>query len=419
MKPIDVVVAGHICLDIIPRFAEATGEKLDQILTPGKLINVFEAIISTGGPVSNVGLILFKFGGKIEFMANVGNDQFGNTIVNTIKQKTGISGEGFGKVKKEFTSYTIVIAPPNIDRIFLHNSGTNNTFGYNDINFDIVEKAKIFHLGYPPLMRKMYLNDGEELSRIYKKAKELDVTTSLDLSIPDSNSEGGKADWDKILRKTLPYVDIFLPSIEESCYMINKPLYASVRKRTGINDAVDYFSAGDFTAIAGVFLDYGAKMTSLKCGHRGFYLRTQNETVLSKMGCAKPKNMKNWSNREMWSPAYRPDKIASATGSGDAAVAGFLTAFLKGSNIEETIKCANAVGLQNLRAYDAVSGIGTWDEIQKIVRDKNKERNELEIDVPGWEWNDVFKIWLGPNDNNIDKAVMHQKPICGKISPPS
>ena len=55
------MVAGHLCLDITPRFphpSEGRGEKLSisDVFSPGKLTNVEEAVLSTGGPVSNVGL---------------------------------------------------------------------------------------------------------------------------------------------------------------------------------------------------------------------------------------------------------------------------------------------------------------------------------------------------------------------------
>jgi len=403
MKPIDIVVAGHICLDIIPKFGESKVKTLDKILIPGKLVNVFEPAISTGGSVSNTGLALFKLGGGIEFMAKVGDDLFGNAIVDIMRQKTGMESKGMSRVKGEFTSYTIVIAPPGIDRVFLHSPGTNNTFGYDDINFEVVKKAKIFHLGYPPLMRKLYLNDGKELIKIYKKVKEVDATTSLDLSLPDPNSESGKVNWDRILKELLPYVDIFLPSIEESCFMVNKSLYQSVKQRAGTNDTVDYFSAKDYTSLSDIFFEYGAKIVSLKSGHRGLYLRTQNKTVLNKMGYAKPKDINNWSDRELWASVYHVEKIASATGSGDSAVAGFLMAFLRGKSIEETIKCANAAGAQNLRAYDAVSGTGTWDEIQEMIKDKKTRSVEMRIDTPGWWWDKVSKIWMGPRDKGASK----------------
>ena len=108
MKPIDIVVAGHICLDIIPKFGESKVKTLDKILIPGKLVNVFEPAISTGGSVSNTGLALFKLGGGIEFMAKVGDDLFGNAIVDIMRQKTGMESKGMSRVKGEFTSYTIV-----------------------------------------------------------------------------------------------------------------------------------------------------------------------------------------------------------------------------------------------------------------------------------------------------------------------
>lgn len=57
-RKIDVVVAGHLCLDIIPEFPEGTESKVEKLFIPGKLIEVKEATISTGGVVSNVGLAL-------------------------------------------------------------------------------------------------------------------------------------------------------------------------------------------------------------------------------------------------------------------------------------------------------------------------------------------------------------------------
>ena len=53
---IKVMVAGHICLDITPQIPFALKGKFDEILVPGKLVNVDNAVISTGGAVSNTGL---------------------------------------------------------------------------------------------------------------------------------------------------------------------------------------------------------------------------------------------------------------------------------------------------------------------------------------------------------------------------
>ena len=79
----DVVVAGHICLDLTPRFSEESGRNFATLLKPGKLIEVGEASISTGGMVSNTGLALYKLGIKTTAMAKVSDDALGRGRART------------------------------------------------------------------------------------------------------------------------------------------------------------------------------------------------------------------------------------------------------------------------------------------------------------------------------------------------
>lgn len=399
-KHVDVVTTGHICFDIIPKFRKTSYKTLDKILVPGKLVNIDEPILSTGGPVTNTGLALLKLGAKVEFMAKVGDDIFGNAVIEMMKQKTGTIVNGIKKEKQIFSPYTVCIALPGIDRIFLHHPGTNDTFGYYDINFDVVKNANIFHLGYPSLMRKLYLDNGRELVRILKKVKSLKVTTGMDMSLPDPASESGKVNWNVILKNILPYVDLFLPGIEETMFMVNPKRYRQLKNKSLRlkEDIVDHMSGADFTQISDILLGYGARIIGLKCSHRGYYVRTADKNILNKMDSVSPKDLDNWANRELWAPSYQIKTIISALGSGDSAVAAFLVAFLKGKNVEDTIKCANIVGAQNLRAYDATSGIGNWREVEKMVKNKKIKFNELKITTPGWRRAQDTKIWTGPND---------------------
>lgn len=80
-------------------------------------------------------------------------------------------------------------------------------------------------------MRRFYLDDGEELVRLFKKVKSMGLTTSLDLVAVDPDSEAADMDWAKILERVLPYVDFFAPSIEELGYMLDRPLYCNGRRR--------------------------------------------------------------------------------------------------------------------------------------------------------------------------------------------
>ena len=58
----DVIIAGHLCLDIIPLFPDTGCRDIAGIMSSGKLVNVENAMMSTGGPVSNTGLNMKKLG---------------------------------------------------------------------------------------------------------------------------------------------------------------------------------------------------------------------------------------------------------------------------------------------------------------------------------------------------------------------
>ena len=399
-KDIDIVVAGHICFDMIPKFPKGLPEKIVDLFIPGTLINVEELATSTGGPVSNTGLALIKYGLKVALMSKVGDDFIGEAIISYLK-KNKVSVEGMKVVKGQQSSYTVALSPVGIDRMFLHNPGTNNTFGYEDVNFSVVERAKVFHLGYPPLMRRLYENDGAELVKIYREVKNLGVTTSLDVSLPNPASEAGKVNWDTILKNVLPYVDIFLPSIEEACFMVERDRFMELRKRAGGKELLEFFDGEDMTRISGKILSYGAKVVVLKVGYRGCYIRTAEKEKIESMGIAKPKDVDNWAKRELWSPSFYVPEVASATGSGDSAIAGFYAAYLRDKSIEECLEYACAAGAQNVTALDALSGLKSWPETVRQVESKPK-KNELLIGTPGWKYKEDKGLWYGPNDSFME-----------------
>jgi sugar/nucleoside kinase (ribokinase family) len=232
-KKFDITVAGHICLDIIPKIPDTGAREIPDLFKPGKLVEVDTAAVSTGGPVSNTGIALAKLGLKVAFMARIGDDQFG-AIVEKLLENQGFTS-GISKSSGDRTSYTIAIAPPGIDRIFLHHPGANNNFDHRDLDEKIISESKMFHFGYPPIMAKCYADEGAELERIFRIAKKAGALTSLDMALPDPDSPSGKAPWKKILERVLPDVDIFLPALRKyfSCSirknifrLKNKPEFA-------------------------------------------------------------------------------------------------------------------------------------------------------------------------------------------------
>ena len=237
MKKKKAVVAGHICIDLTPQFPGKAVGGIDEILTPGKLIHMENIDIHTGGAVANTGLAMKILGVDVKLMGKVGNDDLGRLILQNV-EKYGVS-EGMIISEYSATSYSIVLAVPGIDRIFLHHPGANDTFTYDDMDWQAIKEASLFHFGYPPLMKKLYKNQGAELVRVFKKVKELGVVTSLDMAAMDAESEAGKIDWCRILKCLLPYVDFFVPSVEELGFMLDRRLYSDCLNRLYGKDATE------------------------------------------------------------------------------------------------------------------------------------------------------------------------------------
>ena len=106
-----------------------------------------------------------------------------------------------------------------------------------------------------------------------------------------------------------------------------------------------------------------------------------------------------WSGRQLWAPSLAADTIGSATGAGDASIAGFITAWLRGYGPEDALQIANILGWQNIRGLDALSTIEDWPETLKMLGDKSRRRNALELDG-SWRYSEADQLYYGPNDKS-------------------
>lgn len=81
-KEIDIVAAGHICLDLIPAFTiDGEVDNMTDVLVPGKMINMGPCVVAGGGPVTNAGVSIRRLGVKTELIGKVGDDDFGEQIL--------------------------------------------------------------------------------------------------------------------------------------------------------------------------------------------------------------------------------------------------------------------------------------------------------------------------------------------------
>ena len=362
MKKNRIIAAGHICIDIAPIFAEGKGNDIIKILMPGKLVEVDAADIHTGGSVANTGLAMKKLGADVALMGKVGDDEFGRMILGILEEYQ--ASDGMIIDKDSSTSYSVVVAIPGIDRIFLHNPGANNTFTKEDLNFDLIKESGLFHFGYPTIMQKMYEDDGAELTDIFKAVKECGCMTSLDMSAVDENTKAGKADWYGILEKTLPYVDFFLPSVEEICYMLNKEKYDALQKRAAGGDITEVLSIEeDVVPLAEKILAMGCKIAMVKCGAKGFYYQTKDAEAFAELEEISGLNFSSFAGKAGFEKSYVPKAVISGTGAGDTTIAAFLTAMCAGYPLGRCLQLAAGTGASCVEAIDSLSGLKSFEEL--------------------------------------------------------
>ncbi len=359
-----IIAAGHICLDITPVFpADNKGKSISELLQPGKLLQMEPADVHTGGSVANTGLALKLLGNEVTLLGKIGKDAFGE-MVKGIAASYG--ADGLIEDAGSSTSYSVVLAIPGHDRIFLHNPGANDSFSCGDIPEEELSDAALFHFGYPPIMKNMYTETGRQLREMLCGIKQRGIATSLDLAAVDPNTDSGRADWRAILRNVLPYVDFFAPSFEELCFMLDRERFARLSARGGdMTEGLDL--SAEALPLAREALDMGCRAVLLKCGTAGMVYKTADEETMKTVGGRLELDARVWADREGIQPCFRPDIVRSGTGAGDTSIAAFLTAVLRGFPPEKCAALAAAEGACCVTAYDALSGLRPVEELLERI----------------------------------------------------
>ena len=392
----DALIVGHISLDLIPAIPLAAAQA-PSFLQPGRLAETGPLMITTGGVTTNTGFALHQLGLNVALVGRLGDDASGDMVKQVIAARDPRLTEHLVTIPGESSPYTFVINPPGVDRTFLHGPGANDSFGPEDVSDALLAQTRLMHMGYPPLMRRMHHQGGRELETLFCRAKAAGAITSLDTSMPDPTTSGGKADWAEILSRVLPHVDLFQPSVEELLLMLRRKRFDQLTAEVGHANLIDAVTIDDISSLAEQSLDWGARIVALKLGHRGLYLRSDDELVTTD---PRADAARDWASREMWAPCFDVE-VVGTVGSGDSTIAGMLAGLIKGQSAQKAILTAVAVGACNVEAADSISGILNWQDTQNRIRRGWAQQIEL-ANAPGeekgWHYCDATRLWHGPHD---------------------
>jgi sugar/nucleoside kinase (ribokinase family) len=386
-----------LCLDMhlhLPDAAAATALSYE----PGRLKKVGPMPVSPGGVVANTGLALCRLGLQPRLVGKLGNDGLGRLVLELL-QREGLGAQhGIRMAAETTTPYTIAFQPAGADRMFLHHTGAADDLTPQDVSRELLAGAALLHFGYPPTMRGMYHDQGRQMREIFATARSLGLTTSLDMSYPDPNSEAGQLNWLPWFAHVLDTVDVILPSFDELLFMLEPQTYAELLR--AVDDGVSICTLADtdlLGRLAERLLAWGVAVVIIKLGDQGLYLRTtQDSQRLAGAGKSAPTPASAWVGRELLAPCFSTQVVAT-TGSGDATIAGFLAALLHHCLPEEALTLATATGASSVEAVDPFSGIPSWPRLEHRVRN-GWARRPIELKLQGGQWSAEQSLWFGPQD---------------------
>ena len=304
----EVVSLGIHILDILGRPVTRIPPKQD--------VDLLEEIrLTVAGTAAGTSVDMAKLGLDVLAMGAIGDDAAGNFIVYTM-ERYGISTAGLVRKSGVQTSATMLPIRPNGERPALHVLGANAALTEDDIDLDAIAAAKHLHFGGVYLMPQL---DGEPTARILKHAKDHGVQVTLDLIAIY------RPDLLQILQPALPYVDYFMPGLDEA------------RMISGLEDRL---------AVIAFFLDLGVKMTVFKMGAEGSSIAWRNAAGTIE---------------EIRVPAFQAT-VVDSTGCGDAYCAGFITGLLQGWEIVECARLGTAAAGLVISGLGSDAGIVDFDQ---------------------------------------------------------
>jgi len=308
MKKFDVIVVGELNVDIILN-------RIDRFPEMGKEILAGSLDMTLGSSSAIFASNLSSLGSKVSFLGKIGKDGFASTVLNSLQSK-GVDASYIIQSQTLNTGATVVLNFDQ-DRAMITYPGAMEDLKIEDINFDFITTARHLHFS------SIFLQPGirYDLPKLFKKAKSLGLTTSLDPQWDPAEK------WEVNLEDLLPQLDVFMPNRAEFLLITSsKTLEEGIEK-------VRKF-APELTVI-------------VKDGTNGAF---------------------GWNAAEyIYQPAFLNEKPADCIGAGDSFNAGFIFKFIQGSALKQCLETGALTGAVSTTKAGGTSAFGDIKSIRELA----------------------------------------------------
>ena len=308
-REFDVIVVGELNVDLI--FNQVQGFPV-----VGKEILSNEMTLTLGSSSAICASNLSSLGLKVAFVGKLGNDVFGQFIIDKLN-RSGVDTSMIIIDDKYKTGATVALSYDE-DRAMITHQGAMSYMGLDDIDPKQLGRAEHLHFS------SYFFQPGfkNSLHKLFEMAKNEGTTTSLYVQWDPSET------LDLNLEKVLPFVDVFIPNEVE------------LKKLTG------------FSSIDQAIESVGSKCNYVvvKCGGRGSVMYYDDKVVQQK-------------------PFLNTD-VVDTIGAGDSFNAGYISKFIKGASPEDCQEFGNLIGAISTTEAGGTGAFNNLDEIMKIAKDR-------------------------------------------------
>lgn len=300
-----IAIIGELNLDLIVTGASRLPRLGEEVIVEG-----MELTLGSSSAITVAQLA--RLGDDVLFVSKVGDDDFGRRALEFLREK-GISTRAVAVEKGLATGLTISVAVGS-ERGQLTILGSIQAMQYEDVDFEVLRDRKHLHISSFFLQRKL----RPDIARIFERAHEMGLTTSLDTGWPHEGEDVGELDgvW--------PHVDVFFPNEAEAML---------VTRAERLEDAVE--------ALAKL-----VPVVVVKLGPEGAMVRRGKDEVRRR--------------------AFAID-VVDTTGAGDSFNAGFLHGYLEGWEMGDTLDLGNACGALSAGAVGGTTVQPTLGEAKEFI----------------------------------------------------
>jgi sugar/nucleoside kinase (ribokinase family) len=232
---------------------------------------------------------LALLGNSVGFSSSIGGDPLGEVCLQRLRE-SGVDLAGVRRFSDKTTGLSVIL-PHGKERYILTYPGTMADMSTADLDLNYVFGAKHLHLSSYFLQKAMQPG----LPELFRQAKQQGLSTSLDTNDDPENR------WSKEIHSLLKHVDLLLLNEHEACNLSGVPDYAA--------------------AVAALAEE--VSMVVVKRGERGAVARLGRQEFMA----APPKV-----------------EMVDAIGAGDSFDAGFIHQYIRGANVDDCLRFANAAG---------------------------------------------------------------------------